>query len=252
MVDIMNGTIRYTILPYDTLWMLAQVFNTSVDQIMELNPGIDPRKLQIGQVVTILPGYANYPSVQDEQNVNGMETDNIELEMDLTSYMHLLWEQHSEWTRMAVMGLVHDLPEAQLILQRLLRNPADFAAAFTPFYGAQASQEFADLLTAHLTIAAELVQDAKAGNTDAYSEAEQRWFDNADQMSELLASINPYWSVEDWSAMFDEHLRLLAENVSQMINQDYAASISGYDEIELQALEMADMMAEGIAMQFPG
>ena len=38
MVVIMNGTIRYTIRPYDTLYMLAQVFNTTVESLMELNP----------------------------------------------------------------------------------------------------------------------------------------------------------------------------------------------------------------------
>jgi hypothetical protein len=52
--------------------------------------------------------------------------------------------------------------------------------------------------------------------------------------------------------MMEEHLNLLAANVAQMIAKDYAESIDGYDEIELQALEMADMMAEGISMQFPG
>ena len=58
----MNGTIQYTIRPYDTIWMLAQVFNTTVDSIMDLNPGIDPRNLMIGQVITIRPGSQNYPS----------------------------------------------------------------------------------------------------------------------------------------------------------------------------------------------
>ena len=70
----MDGTIRYTVRPYDTIWMLAQVFNTTVDSIMELNPGMNPRNLQIGQVITIRPGYQYYPSNIDA-GYDGTEVD---------------------------------------------------------------------------------------------------------------------------------------------------------------------------------
>lgn len=258
----MNGTIRYTIRPYDTIWMLAQVFNTSVDSIMDLNPGIEPRNLSVGQVITIRPGYQSYPPYPSQPGENGfpdyddmdddMDDDLGENMMDLMNYFRMLWEQHVAWTRMAVIGLVHQLPEAQLILQRLLRNATDFANALAPFYGEEAAREFARLLSEHLTIASELVQALMAGDNNAVTDADRRWRENADQIAKFLASVNPYWTEEDWSAMLYEHLDLLSANIENMIAQNYEESISGYDEIEMQALEMADMMAEGLAMQFPG
>lgn len=244
----MNGTIRYTIRPYDTIWMLAQVFNTTVDSIMELNPGIEPRNLLIGQVVTLRPGYSHYPSYSESGEEEELTAQNLE---DMVNYFRLLWEQHAEWTRMAVMGIAHDLPETDLILKRLLRNPVDFGNALSDFYGQEAADAFAKLLTEHLTIAAELVRAAKAGDNNAMTDADQRWHQNAEQMAELLGSINPYWSVEDWSAMLNEHLELLSANVAEMLGKKYAESINSYDDIEAQVLEMADMMAEGIAEQFP-
>lgn len=244
----MNGTIRYTIRPYDTIWMLAQVFNTTVDSIMELNPGIEPRNLLIGQVITIRPGYSRFPSYSETEEDGDSMDQGLE---ELVNYFRLLWEQHVEWTRMAVMGIAHDLPETDLILKRLLRNPVDFGNALLPYYGQEAAQAFATLLTAHLTIAAELVRAAKAGDNNAMTDADQRWHQNAEQIAELLGSINPYWSVEDWSAMMNEHLELLSNNVAETLSGKYEDSINGYDEIESQALEMADMMAEGISEQFP-
>ena len=274
----MNGTIRYTIRPYDTIWMLAQVFNTTVDSIMDLNPGIEPRNLMIGQVVTIRPGYQSYPSYSNTQggntsmNQNGMyddmmnddmmDDDEMDDEMmdddmsgnmtDLVNYFRLLWEQHVEWTRMAVIALVHQLPETDMIVQRLLRNATDFANALAPFYGEEAAREFAGLFTEHINIAAELVKAAMAGDNNAVTDADRRWHENADQLAAFLNRVNPYWRDDDWSAMLYEHLDLLGTNVENMIAKNYEESIAGYNEIDLQALEMADMMAEGLAMQFPG
>jgi len=47
------GSFPYTIKKGDTLYLLAIRFNTTVDAIMKLNPGIDPNNLQIGQVICI-------------------------------------------------------------------------------------------------------------------------------------------------------------------------------------------------------
>ena len=247
----MNGTIRYTIRPYDTIWMLAQIFNTTVDSIMELNPGIDPRNLMISQVITIRPGYQYYPPNTMGNNDMDEEDDLTDEVDDLDNYLRMLWEQHVIWTRIAIMAILHDLPETELILQRLLRNPVDFANALAPFYGEEAAQTFQNLLTGHLQIAAELVQAAKAGNSQAAADADRRWRDNAEQIAEFMGSINPYWSVDDWSAMLFEHLDLLSADVENMIAGNIEQSINDFDDIEMQALEMADMMAEGIEMQFP-
>lgn len=242
----MNGTIRYTIRPFDTLWMLAQVFNTTVDSLMELNPGINPTNLQVGQVITIMPGYQYYPSFD-----NMGEDEFGDVLPDLIDYFRMLWEQHITWTRIVAMGIIYDLPELEFATQRLFRNPMDFANALRPFYGDEGAQAFADLFTEHITIAAEIVQAAKAGDTASVDEIWQRWVANANAIAELLGSINPNWSTEDWSAMLLEHLELLRDNVASTIAGNYQESINGFDDVEAQALEMADMMAEGISAQFP-
>lgn len=85
-------------------------------------------------------------------------------EMMLSNQMRLLWEQHVYWTRMLISGIVFGSPDVEQTKARLLRNPADFAAVLSQFYGRGAAEEFEDLFTSHLTIAAQLVTEAKAGN----------------------------------------------------------------------------------------
>jgi LysM repeat protein len=265
MIYIMTGgTLQYTIRPYDTIWMLAQVFNTTPDAIMQLNPGINPTNLQVGQVITIAPGYQSFPLTPSGQlmgessemdfmdDMDDMFDEMIGSElMDLVNFFRMLWEQHITWTSNVMDAIIFELPLQEQVTQRLLRNAQDFANALMPFYGEEAAQAFADLFTQHITIAAEVIQAAKAGDTDALTETNTRWYQNADQIAAFLANINPNWSEEDWSAMLEEHLNLLSQRVNDMVMQNYEEAVNIYDDIQLQALEMADMMAEGIYMQFP-
>lgn len=47
--------IFWEVAPGDTLYGIARAYNTAVQELLELNPGIDPNNLQIGQKLC-LPG----------------------------------------------------------------------------------------------------------------------------------------------------------------------------------------------------
>ena len=170
---------------------------------------------------------------------------------DLSNRTRTLWEQHVFWTRMFINSAVFHSPDLDFVTERLLRNPRDFQVLLEPLYGRQAAAGFATLLTEHLSIAAELVQAAIAGNSAAVADAERRWYQNADQIAAFLAHINPFWSEQEWQRMLHEHLALTEEEAVKVITGDHAASTALLDRIEAQALEMADMMTEGIVKQFP-
>jgi hypothetical protein len=171
--------------------------------------------------------------------------------VDLNRQLRTLWEQHIYWTRLTVNSIVGGLGDLQPTTQRLLRNPSDFAKVLASIYGDVIATEFEKLLTAHLTIAAELVTDLKSGNMTAAEDAQKRWYRNADDIAAFLASINPYWSQEEWRMMLYEHLRLLTEEVAARIAKDYEKNVATNNLIEPQALQMADVMTNGIVQQFP-
>ena len=83
------------------------------------------------------------------------------------------------------------------------------------------------------------------------SDAEKKWYANADEIVVFLGNINPYWSQEDWRVMLHNHLALVKAEAVDMLTKKYEAGIAVYDEIESQSLRMADTLAEGIIKQFP-
>lgn len=244
----MNYIIKYSIRPYDTIWMLAQTFNTTVDSIINLNPGINPGNLLIGQVISINPGFQYSLSYSAGKSSNSSATYGVD---DLRDILRLLWEQNVHWMRAAVTGIVHDLSETNQIVQRLLLIPTDFANALKPFYGEDAAQKFADLLNGHLKIAIELVQAAKKGNNDAVTEANLKWHENAEQIAAFLAIIIPEWSAAEWRDKINRYLKLLSNYFTNILAGNYESSMSDFNNLEMQALEIANVMAEGIGMQFP-
>lgn len=231
--------INYIVRPGDSLYNIARRYNTTVAALYQANPGVSPNSLQIGQTI-VVPRTGPQPDVRITR-----------AQVNLMNLLRELWEEHIAWTRMAVISIAENLPDTDLVLNRLLRNPSDFAAQLRQLYGNRAAAEFEELLRSHLIIASQLIEAAKAGDNSAVEEIEDEWYDNADDIAEFLARINNNWSEQTWKDMLHNHLQLLKAEVVNRLEGNYETDINLYDDIQKQALEMADLMSEGIIRQFP-
>ena len=172
-------------------------------------------------------------------------------QVELSNTLRRLWIEHVLWTRMFIQSTLDSSGAVEEVTNRLLQNPVDFAAALTPLYGETAAGRFEAFFRDHLLIAAQLVNAAKAGDMAAYNEQRTRWYENADDIANYLAEINPNWSERDWQSMMYDHLYMTELEAMQIAGSEYAQSIRQFDEIQQQALQMADEMARGIIAQFP-
>jgi hypothetical protein len=165
--------------------------------------------------------------------------------------MRKLWEDHITWTRLTIVSLSNGLPDTDPTVQRLLQNQDDIGDAIKPFYGEAAGEQLSALLRDHILIAAEIIQAAKNGDTAAQNDAIARWYANADDIAVFLNTANPKnWPLEEMKAMMKEHLDLTLQEAVAYLHGDHAASVTAYDQIHLQALDMADMLSTGIVRQF--
>lgn len=168
--------------------------------------------------------------------------------------MRKLWEDHITWTRLVIIGIFADLPpqDVDASTGRLLQNQVDIGNAIKPFYGEEAGEQLTALLRDHILIAAEILQAAEDGNDAVLSDAIARWYANADDIAEFLNAANPKnWPLEEMRSMLRAHLDLTLEEAVTYLNGNYEASVAAYDQVHPQALEMADMLSDGIIKQFP-
>ena len=87
------------------------------------------------------------------------------------------------WTRSLIISTVDQLGDLDAVTERLLRNPSDFAAVLTPYYGQAKAARFETLFKEHLLIAANLLNQAKAGNAEKTNAARQAWYANAAEIA---------------------------------------------------------------------
>lgn len=169
---------------------------------------------------------------------------------ELRISLHDLWVEHIVWTRQYVVAAAADQPDASFAAERLLKNQEDIGDAIKPFYGDQAGNQLTSQLKDHITIAVDLLKAAKAGNSTALEQTEEKWYANADEIATFLSAANPYWTKDDMLNMLNEHLSLTkTEAVARLIG-DYAIDVTTFDALYQHAVSMADEFTAGIVKQF--
>ena len=166
--------------------------------------------------------------------------------------MRALWEEHATWTRLYIVSVAADLPDQDATTQRLLCNQADIGDALKPFYGEEAGDTLATLLTDHILGAADLLTAAKAGDQDRIEAAAATWYANADEIAAFLNTANPdHWPRDEMRAEMRMHLDLTLKEAQARLGGDWAADIAAYDEVHRHILSWADALSAGVVRQFP-
>ncbi|MDQ3024868.1 MAG: hypothetical protein M3R04_10925, partial [bacterium] len=177
---------------------------------------------------------------------------NMQAQWAFRNAMNKLWEDHIAWTRSFIVAVASDSPSVPAVTNRLLQNQVDIGNAIKPYHGTAAGDQVTVLLKEHITVAAEVVGAAKAGDTAKKDEAAARWFANADAIAAFLSKANSQaWPQAHMSQMMDEHLNLTMQEAAAELTGDWNGSIAAYDKVHQQILKMSAGLADGIIGQFP-
>jgi hypothetical protein len=170
----------------------------------------------------------------------------------LAAAMRTLWDQHMEWTYKTVDDFFHNQAALTPTLNRLLQDQRDIGAAFATYYGQAAGTELTNLLLTHIEEAVPVLQAAQANDAAALASAEAAWYANAKQIADFLSSLNPTnWPTSVTEPMMATHISQTITYSVDLLQGDFAQSISDYDLAESHMDMMADTLPQGIIAQFP-
>jgi len=170
----------------------------------------------------------------------------------LNSAMKDLWNAHMYWTLITVDAFYNDPKGLGAKLDRLLQNQKDIGNAIVPYYGKEAGDKLAQLLTEHIQLAVPVLKAAKDGDNNALDKAVKDWYANAKEIGSFLASANPKnWTAKDTQGALEMHItHTIAYSVS-ILKGNYTQSFGGFEEALHHMVHLADILTEGIVKQFP-
>ncbi len=229
-------TIFHVVQQGDTFYRLAQRYQTTVPDIIKRNPGINPYNLQVGTRLKICNGQMNDTMQQEE--------------MDLNNDMRQAWNNHSFWTAMFVNSIVEALPNAEAVKARLMENPSEITAVFEKFYSQPMTTQLNQLLSEHLRLASELLEDLKENDMENAAQVEAQWYQNADKIARLLSSSNSKYNYEELRRMLRTHLDMLKNTMVADLNGEHARTVQLTDESNEHLMQLADGLTEGLLAQF--
>ena len=170
---------------------------------------------------------------------------------DFRDGMRKLWEENVNLTRLFIISTIEDLPDQNETAQRLIQNQNEIGASIKPFYGNAAGDQLAELLREHALISATMLQAARKADATAFEDAVAHWYSNADEVAELLSDLNPEnWPMRKTKPTMKVYLDLTLEQALARWNGDFEKDIEAYDKVHNHALEIADMLSQGIINRF--
>ena len=173
-------------------------------------------------------------------------------QLELHDAMRTLWSQHVSWTRQFIVSATGSLGNKSVTTARLLQNQEDIGNAMKPIYGDSVGENLTSLLKTHIAIASDVVTAMKSQDSRRTADKKQDWYRNSDEIADALYNANSRnLSKDEMRQMMREHLDLTFEEAQAELEGDYATSVRRYDQVQEQAMMLADMLSEGIVRQYP-
>jgi len=187
------------------------------------------------------------PQTKTAKVTTGQTDAEVAFRMD----MRRLWEDHVVWTRLVTLGVVDTTGGLDNATNKLVGNSGEMAALFEKYYGKVKGGRVGSLFSEHTSLTTDIVKATKAGDAPKAAEGEKKWRENADKLASRLLDLNPEWSKIDLKAMWRDHLDFTKAEFEARANKDYAGDVKAFDAVRSQALDMADVLSNGIVKQFP-
>jgi len=167
-------------------------------------------------------------------------------QMNLITNFRTLWLNLSMWTREYLLSIASGLPNTNAVHDRLYQVPIQLGSLLQLIFGQQSAERFINLLSTHIVQMESAIMAQKNGDNQALSNSVNLLYQNADEISDFLSQINPFWFQAQWQNLLYTYISMTFDESTAMFSGDYGKDIQIYDRIQFQTWLIGNYMADGI------
>lgn len=186
----------------------------------------------------------NPPATPNFEEINEGE------QLALISDLRQLWSQLAIWSRSLIVSVAANLGDIQMITDRLMFLPEAFSKILGKYFEPQDADRFGELLQEHISTMSALFTAEENKDDTVVNQETENLYANADRIAEFLAGINSYWDEEQWKDLLSDYIEMLLADLVARIAGEYAKEIDIFDDLQTQAIKIADYMSHGIMQKF--
>lgn len=160
--------------------------------------------------------------------------------------IRMFWFEFVIWIRNYMLSRYQGLGNTEEVYTRLLQVPMDYVNLLRQIFGDVIAGEYVTLFYNYIDLIDALVTAQIAGNVEEIGLITQQLYRNADERAAFLASINPYWSEEEWRNRLYTNLRSTLNQSTSFLMGDYGKNIDIFSSLLDQAESTGNYFTEGL------
>jgi hypothetical protein len=168
-------------------------------------------------------------------------------QMNIIINSQRLWLELAFTIRSLMMAVIRDPERTQSAANRLYNIvEINFYNYLRLFYGPDVAQQLVNYLSNFITNMWRLFEAISTNNTEEMNSSVVKLYENADQASSYLASINIYWNEQQWKDFLYQSIRVTIDEAMALASKDFEKEYQIFNRLADLATLMGDYTARGI------
>lgn len=167
-------------------------------------------------------------------------------QMNLINDFRAHWAEFGLWTRSYMVSTITGFSNLASISNRLYHIPKELGEMFEPYFGAEISEQFQQLLLLYVVHVQTLISAINSRDQPAADASAVMLYKCSDDIASFLAQINPYWSKSQSQYLFNHLNEMIISEMIAILSDEFDKELDIRDRIFKHSLIMGDYMAGGV------
>lgn len=160
--------------------------------------------------------------------------------------VRMLWFELVTWVRSYMLSRFVGIGNAEEIYERLRQVPVDYVNTVKKYFTDIDAEQYLQLFLTYIELIDAFITAMMENNIEELNQITMKLYQNADDRAAFVASINPFWGLEEGRDRLYTNLRSTIEEATTFLAGDYARNIDIFTRLLDQAEGTSTFLAQGL------